>query len=233
MRHGRFEQVFTCNTCTLLFTSIFYPFASLPVASAQDNPEPLTPSTRSSVTMPPTTHTISLLQPPTTFSTNPSYPGQPLLETPVVSFNAAEQPRNGTTTKNRVINYYFLVLALLTGILAAALWWLHRQRAREREQLRLRGHSALARDVERWTIFRRSRPHSVEGRNEAGEAPPPYQPKGDTILAHELVTNDPDSTADVTIPPRAILRDDTDSEQPPKYVEEVLVNHGTVTRSNT
>ncbi|KZM23711.1 hypothetical protein ST47_g5122 [Ascochyta rabiei] len=110
----------------------------------------------------------------------PSVPDQPPLEILPEIFVAASQPHNGREVTNYVRNYYFLILALLTAVLSASLWWLHRQRRRAQDQTKLRGHNSLVR-VERWAYNRRNQPPVVEGLNEAGEAPPPYKLKDVTV----------------------------------------------------
>ncbi|KAL8927075.1 MAG: hypothetical protein Q9208_002621 [Pyrenodesmia sp. 3 TL-2023] len=92
---------------------------------------------------------------------------------------------------NSILNYYFLLLALLIiilGIIYLSYAKRHRQKiARSRQS----GQRALARDVERWgggspwgparvrhpRVSPRHHPRRDEGLDERGEAPPPYVPK--------------------------------------------------------
>jgi hypothetical protein len=179
-----------------------------------------------SMTMPPTPGPDNLPHASFALSSTliiPSIPNQPPLETHPALFIAAEQPHDERTVKNRVFNYYFLFLALLTGVLAVLLWWLHRQRRREREQIRLRGQRALAQDVERWAVERRNQAYLVEGLDETGEAPPPYQPKGDNLTSHDPVTGNLALAVDVTPPPRALSREETEHARPPEYAGTIHV----------
>ncbi|KAL8740200.1 MAG: hypothetical protein Q9184_008520, partial [Pyrenodesmia sp. 2 TL-2023] len=95
---------------------------------------------------------------------------------------------------NSILNYYFLLLALLIiilGIIYLSYTKRHRQKiARSRQS----GQQALARDLERWggggggspwgpgrvrhpRASPRQQPRRDEGLDERGEAPPPYVPK--------------------------------------------------------
>lgn len=209
--------------CTSLHLILF--LISSPAALAQDIlPAPSTFTTRASVTMPPAASldsiSTSVLSP-----ISPVNPNQPPLQTFPELFIATEQTPQGSVGKNRVFNYYFLFLALLAAILAALLWWMHRQRRREREQTRLRGQHALVRDVERWTMYRRRQAPVVEGLNESGEAPPPYQPKDDTVTTPEHFTDAMDGAGSITIPPRALSRNDTGHVLLPDYSESVQIDN--------
>ena len=149
----------------------------------------------------------------------PSFPGQPPLKTLPELVIVAEQPHNGAEVKNHVFNYYFLFLALIGGVLAVLLWLLHRQRRREQEQIRSRGQNATTRDAARWALNRRDQLPIVEGLNETGEAPPPYKPKNETVTTQHPLNGNPELTTGVTIPPRALPRNETGHDLPPAYVE--------------
>lgn len=179
------------------------------------------------MTMPPTASLESISMSVSSPIT-PVILNQPPLETYPELFIATAQTPPGGEAKNRVFNYYFLFLALLAAILAALLWWLHRQRRREQEQIRLRGQRALVRDVERWAMYRRRQPPTVEGLNESGEAPPPYKSKDDILTALELVRNTMDLAVDVAIPPRALSRDEIEHVQLPDYSETIQVHKSNV-----
>ncbi|KAF2628645.1 hypothetical protein BU25DRAFT_457451 [Macroventuria anomochaeta] len=162
---------------------------------------------------------------PLSLPLTPVFPSQPPLETHHELSIAADQSHPGREVKNRVFNYYFLFLALLTAALAALLWWIHRQRRREREQIRSEGQHALARDVERWAIYRRNQPPTVEGLNESGEAPPPYKPKDDTVATLEPINDNPELADDVAIPPRVRTRDGIEHARLPEYVKSIRLDH--------
>ncbi|KAF1831951.1 hypothetical protein BDW02DRAFT_571522 [Decorospora gaudefroyi] len=115
-------------------------------------------------------------------------------------------------------NYYFLLLAVLVVLVALLLWFIHRCKTRQRERLRRGGEQALARDLDGWTDTRRLLHgryrhndavfvHNDEGLDDHGEAPPPYQPKTAA------------TTADVTIPLRALPRDEIERSRPPQYCD--------------
>lgn len=129
-----------------------------------------------------------------------------------------------------VFNYYFLFLAAFGLLLVAGLWIIHKRRKKRKEQTRLSGQNALARDLDGWVNTRRWmhgawRPAAgfarrEEGFNEHGEAPPPYQPKS----ADTLVVQGPDGTSQgltpgLTIPLRILSRDDVERSRLPGYEE--------------
>jgi hypothetical protein len=178
----------------------------------------LTLAAQPSVTMPLITNIQSTTLSTSSTSFTPSFLTQPPLETQFELFIAAEQP-HPEEVKNRVFNYYFLFLALLAGVLAVLLWWMHRHRRREQEQLRLRGQHALARDVERWANEGRNRLPIVEGLNEFGEAPPSYKPKVDLGTTVTTLDGGSGPAVNVTIPPRALSRDEFEHARLPDYVE--------------
>jgi hypothetical protein len=147
-------------------------------------------------------------------------PASPELIPAVTNNNTkAQSVHDGT-----VFNYYFLFLAAFGVSLAAALWWLHQKRKRRKQQLRLSGQRALARDLEGWAGTRRlmhgrygrhyASAHTmrVEGLDEHGEAPPPYHPKHNVTIRAV-----PDPGNDVAIPLRTLKREDSDRRQPPEY----------------
>lgn len=172
------------------------------------------------MTIPPAA-SLKILSTSVSSTLTPVIPNQPPLQTYPELFIATEQTPQGGEAKNRVFNYYFLFLALLAAILAALLWWMHRQRRREQEQIRLRGQRALIRDVERWAMYRRRQAPVVEGLDQNGEAPPPYEPKEDTITTLQHLNDGMDGLATFTVPPRALSRDNADHTRLPDYSETI------------
>ncbi|KAH7396920.1 hypothetical protein DE146DRAFT_58468 [Phaeosphaeria sp. MPI-PUGE-AT-0046c] len=122
-----------------------------------------------------------------------------------------------------VINYYFLFLALFGVLIAAMLWWLHLRRKRQKQQQRLSGHHALARDVEGWAGARRflhgrygrnddpARARLDEGLDDNGETPPPYRPKD------EVTVETRQDISGIAVPLRTLARGGQDRTQPPEY----------------
>ncbi|KAF9700043.1 hypothetical protein EKO04_001290 [Ascochyta lentis] len=149
--------------------------------------------------------------------TIPSVPDLPPLEAPPELFVAANQPPNGRAVNNRVFNYYFLFLALFTGVLAALFWWLHHQRRREREQTRSSGH------VEGWAFNRRNQLPHIEGLNEAGEAPPPYMSKIAAVTTQDSGSGLTELGTGVTRPPRALSQGQIEHDRLPHYLETVRI----------
>lgn len=87
-----------------------------------------------------------------------------------------------TPSASGLINYYFLLLAVLVVVVLVGYYFYARRRRRKIAQLRTRGQSALARDLEGWPGWHRGRwaggdRERLEGLNERGEAPPPYMPR--------------------------------------------------------
>jgi hypothetical protein len=168
-----------------------------------DAPTPI-PSTQMTLSI--TQNTISSITSGSATSRPPNtYPG---------SMGSSEEPVHDAS----VFNYYFLFLVAFGVILAALLWWLHLRRKRRKQQLRLSGQQALARDLEGWGSARRfmhgrygryqasAQIRREEGLNENGEAPPPYYPKSDTGrdqesgLAIPLRTIPPGENTQVDLP---------------------------------
>ena len=87
----------------------------------------------------------------------------------------------------------------------------------------LRGHNALARDVERWAMNRQNQLPPVEGLNEAGEAPPPYKSNDTTAMTQDPVDGNTVPAACVTVPPRALSRDETEHARLPDYFEAIKI----------
>ncbi|ORY07671.1 hypothetical protein BCR34DRAFT_452086, partial [Clohesyomyces aquaticus] len=127
-----------------------------------------------------------------------------------------------------VFNYYFLFLAVFGVLVAISLWWIHRRRKRRKEQMRLSGQHALARDLDGWVNTRRwmhggwrhnqsGFVRREEGLDEHGEAPPPYEPKGETSVAVGGANSTGEGTADISIPLRTLQRDDIERSRPPEY----------------
>lgn len=213
-----------CNIFTLLLILILYLYTSLFRAHVQGTLSALLPLAADPiVTMPPITpyldstkYSRSMIS---SVPINPSLPGQPPLETLPELVIVAEQPHDGAGAKNRVFNYYFLFLALIAGVLAVLLWLLHRQRRHGQQRRRLRGQNTMARDAEQWALNRRNQLHNVEGLNETGEAPPPYKPKEEDIVTQHLLNRNPELATGVTVPPRALPRNESGYAQPPAYIE--------------
>lgn len=134
--------------------------------------------------------------------------------------------------------YYWLILALFGVGVALFLWWINRRRIRRKEQMRLSGQNALARDMEGWINTRRWyqsawTPNQTrafirreEGLNEHGEAPPPYRPKGDVTVAQDPVTG-------LSIPLRTLSREQVDAGRPPEYRETDNEDNDDTIRPNT
>ncbi|KAF3037788.1 hypothetical protein E8E12_004437 [Didymella heteroderae] len=181
-----------------------------------------------SVTMPPAAG-LEILSTPVSSSFTPAMPSQPPLQTYPGLFIATEQTPQGGEAKNRVFNYYFLFLALLAAMLAALLWWMHCQRHREQEQIRVRGQRALVRDVERWAMYRRREAPVLEGMD---EVPPPYKPKADTVTTLEHLNDGMDGAVNVTVPPRAHSRDDTEYIRLPDYSETIGIDDNNTSSSS-
>lgn len=139
---------------------------------------------------------------------------------------AAEQPEDRRQVKSRVFNYYFLFLVLLMAVLAALLCFLHRQRRLEQEQIALRGHNALARDVEHLAMDRRDRLHAVEGLNEVGEAPPPYKSKDANIATRDPINGNTMPNDGVTVPPRVLTLHEIEHARLPDYFETMRIHNG-------
>lgn len=142
----------------------------------------------------------------------------------------SQQPDETTERNNNVFNYYFLILAVFGVFVAVGLWWIRRRSKRRKEQMRLSGQNALARDLDGWINTRRwmhgawrhNQPTGFvrreEGLNEHGEAPPPYQPKSE--VASEPNGTLQDAASGLTIPLRTLSRDRIDVAQPPQYAEQ-------------
>ncbi|KAL8764603.1 MAG: hypothetical protein Q9194_006951 [Teloschistes cf. exilis] len=118
-------------------------------------------------------------------------PPGPATGTSIPTPSNANHTNSNYITNNGILNYYFLLLALLIILIAIA-YLVYARRQRTRIALsRRNGQRALARDLERWggpyraappptTTTTRASPRSrrrEEGLNERGEAPPPYLPK--------------------------------------------------------
>ncbi|KAF2137237.1 uncharacterized protein K452DRAFT_302151 [Aplosporella prunicola CBS 121167] len=165
-----------------------------------------------------------------------------------------EGESDGDVPRSGVINLYFLFIGVVVILLLIALYLLHRRKKKRKEILQATGQAHLARDLDGWANTRRwihgnraplpelAHP-PVEGLNEHGEAPPPYQPapgpapevaESPVIMAggtemHQTPTTaaTPDWTgnpAGLAIPMRTITRD-TQVSKPPDY-DEALEGHG-------
>ncbi|KAF2110695.1 hypothetical protein BDV96DRAFT_500757 [Lophiotrema nucula] len=149
---------------------------------------------------------------------------------PPLGIPPASTGSDPTTRRNEsVFNYYFLFLAAFGVLVAVGLWWLHRRRKRRKELMRLSGQNALARDLDGWVNSRRwmygrwrhnqaaAFVRQEEGLDENGEAPPPYQPKGETTVSQSNATPDRQATNDIMIPLRTLSRDEIERTRPPEY----------------
>ncbi|KAF2243948.1 hypothetical protein BU26DRAFT_436278 [Trematosphaeria pertusa] len=158
-------------------------------------------------------------------------------------FPGANQPDPARMRNESVFNYYFLFLAVFGVAVAVFLWWLHRRRKRRKEQMRLSGQNALARDLDGWINTRRwfhgawrhnqttAFVRREEGLNEHGEAPPPYQPKSDVTAAHDGIAQDPATR--LAIPLRTLSRDEIEQSRPPEYRETISRGGPSSTRPDT
>lgn len=142
-------------------------------------------------------------------------------------------------TRESVFNYYFLFFALFVVIIAGALWWVHRRRKIQKEQMRISGQNALAQDLEGWYstshfihggYTRRQIAPFVrreEGLDEHGEAPPPYLSKSEIAV----VARGPEQpNSNVTIPLRTLPRDEIERVRPPVYDETVPTSYVSTAR---
>ncbi|KAL8646821.1 MAG: hypothetical protein Q9226_006701 [Calogaya cf. arnoldii] len=123
-----------------------------------------------------------------TFNTDPATPTAIHTNHPEVDHS------NDSNDDNRILNYYFLLLAVILVFLGILYLTFARRQRQRRALHRQNSQRALARDLERWggggpfgpgrfrlprnnNGLRPSRPRAEEGLNESGEAPPPYVPK--------------------------------------------------------
>ena len=114
-----------------------------------------------------------------TSSRPPSSPTNPASSSSTSPANAAGPHDSG------VLNYYFLLIAILICLIGVIWWSLMRLRQRKVAAARSSGNIALAQDLEGWASRRRSgravremaRTRTEEGLDEQGEAPPPYVPR--------------------------------------------------------
>lgn len=155
----------------------------------------------------------------------------------------ASDPSNPETQRrDTAFNYYFLILAGFGIFVAIGLWWIRRRRKWRKEQMRLSGQNALARDLDGWVNTRRwmhgARRHNQtaafvrreEGLNEHGEAPPPYQPKNEVTVAQDSAIPAQDPASGLSIPLRTLSRDEIQISHPPNYQETVLRQSTSTTR---
>lgn len=70
-------------------------------------------------------------------------------------------------------------------------------------------------------MYRRRQAPVVEGLDQNGEAPPPYKSKEDTVTTLQHLNDGMDGAATVTIPPRALSRDNADHIRLPDYSETI------------
>jgi hypothetical protein len=140
---------------------------------------------------------------------------------------------------------YFLFLGLFGVLTAMFLWWIHKRRKRRKEQMRLSGRDALARDMDGWINTSRwfygTRRHNQtstfvrreEGLDEHGEAPPPYQPKSDVTMAHTTTGGSQEAVVDLAIPLRTFSRDAAEPGCPPGYRISIRHTEGSILRPDT
>lgn len=230
MRHCEIGRLNMGNSCASLLFLYLNLLTSLPFSLARPNTLAVLSTLPYGVSaaMPPASALASLpvsVAPLSSLFLVPVTASQPLVERLPELTIATEQPQQDAQIKNRIFNYYFLFLAILVVALAVLLWWIHRRRQREQEQIRLRGQHALFRDVERWAIRRYNRPPTVEGLDEAGEAPPPYKHKEDTLEYFQPEDVSPELTGRIAVPQRALRRGSTEHVQLPDYVETIQVRN--------
>lgn len=143
----------------------------------------------------------------------------PLYQPP--STGAQHDPNKERNEK--AFNYYFLILGGIVLAIALFLWWVRRRKRLQKEQMRLSGQNALARDLDGWANSRRwlhgtwrqnqnaTLTRHDEGLNEQGEAPPPYQSK------NEVSSETRDPSTSLAVPMHALSRDELYSFRPPAY----------------
>lgn len=179
----------------------------------------------------PTTTTGSLTA--TAYNMTSSTTSQTTNETPPQPFPTSIGPYSDQVHDGFVFNYYFLFLAVGALFVFGLLWWLQRNKKRRKQQTRMSGQQALARDLEGWAGTRRFM-HGRYGRNqtvahvrvgdgldENGEAPPPYQPKIGSRETSIAARASQDAVSDLSIPLRARSRDETERTRPPAYIDTV------------
>jgi hypothetical protein len=145
--------------------------------------------------------------------------------------DAADPSDPTAQPKESVFNYYFLILVAFGVLVAVGLWWIRRRRKRRKEQMRLSGQHALARDLDGWVNTRRwihgtwrhnqaaAFVRREEGLNEHGEAPPPYQPTHEAPVASGEPQVRQDPVSGLSIPLRTLSRDAIETLRPPEYRE--------------
>lgn len=133
-------------------------------------------------------------------------------------------------TESDLVNMYFLILAAFAVLLVLGIWYWRRGKKRKRLASVGRRHNALQQDLElgrqrgggvNWLgLGRGGRGERVEGVDERGEAPPPYN--ADTSPPTE-------GESQVTVPERALVREESGAL--PKY-EELRENPGRGSQSS-
>lgn len=193
-------------------------------------------------TLPVTTFSSSILttyisSPPNTTSSSTTSRGTTGTRPPLFEpANASAQYDPNQERNEKAFNYYFLILGGIVLSVALILWWIRQRKRRQKEQMRLSGQNALARDLDGWANSRRwihgtwrqnqstTSTRHEEGLNEQGEAPPPYQPKS-SVSAADVVSGDPvldptnvrDSATGLAVPMHVLSRDEFDHIRPPAY----------------
>ncbi|KAF2659900.1 hypothetical protein K491DRAFT_712196 [Lophiostoma macrostomum CBS 122681] len=160
-----------------------------------------------------------------------------------VANSDSDQPDAETERNQGAFNYYFLILAGFGVVLALALWLIRRRRKRRKEQMRLSGQNALARDLDGWVSTRRwmhgAWRHNQttgivrreEGLDEHGEAPPPYQPKSEITVVQDGTSQD--IASGLTIPLTTLSREGNGPLRPPGYEERARRGEASSDRPDT
>ncbi|KAF2020949.1 hypothetical protein BU24DRAFT_11603 [Aaosphaeria arxii CBS 175.79] len=146
------------------------------------------------------------------------------------------QPNSNQERNESAFNYYFLILAGFGAVLAVGLWWIRKRRKRQKEQMRLSGQTALARDLDGWVNTRRwvhgAWRHNQtvaiirreEGLDENGEPPPPYHSDASASVPSNRQCVIQQTSSELPVPLRTISREDIARAGPPAYP--VLEHHG-------
>lgn len=225
----RYQTLFhgpkSANLHPLVFLLLLPPsigFGNGPITSSPENPTSIP-----SVNITPTLTTFQTEKTASSASSpNLSPPSAP---TPTPSPITNEGPH----ADEKIINFYFLFIAVFVVILFGLHWFYRRRKKRKIAIARTRGHNEIARDVEglmgnrRWRYGGRrafvSDVHREEGLDERGEAPPPYMPdeppptlaRGDVGLDNGVDVDA--AAAGSSIPLRRLS---ANARKPPDYVEE-------------
>ncbi|KAK4960641.1 hypothetical protein LTR66_006735 [Elasticomyces elasticus] len=137
---------------------------------------------------------------------------------------------SGTSTDGpKLVNYYFVFLAILVCLLALVGFLIYRRRNRRISRLRNSEQNALARDLRSAQDQAGGRSRGgrsddeenirVEGLDERGEAPPPYKPRTDE-RARDAASRESGSHIrdELAVPLRTLSRENA-GFKPPDYSE--------------